>query len=88
MAGKASVVDILLGTLGAVILGVGTYIAVQIPRMKFELERLNEKHAELAASVDGIKQSVLKIALSKDPKSLDILNGLVDARTATGSISF
>lgn len=69
----------------SVIIGVGTVIANGIKDNAYEIRRLNEKQEELSRTVAAIKQSVLKIRLSNDPKSVEILGGLViDAPTAKG----
>jgi hypothetical protein len=69
----------------AVILSVGSFIANGVKDNGYEIRRLKERHDALEQSVSGIKEAVFKLGLSKDPKSAEILGGLVmDAPTARG----
>lgn len=76
----------------AVVLAVGGGIYDGVKDNSYEIRRLNERHDALirehqtmAQSVMAIKQSVLRLGLSKDPKAAEILGGLVvDRPTARG----
>lgn len=71
--------------ISSVILVVGGYIAVQTRNNEFALQRLQEKHEEVAQSVEAIKKSIVKLSLSNDPKRAEIIGGLVvDKPTAKG----
>lgn len=70
---------------GAVLIPLATYVAVQTRTNEFEIRRLGEKQEEVAASLTAIKQSIVKLSLSKDPKNAEILSSLVfDERTSQG----
>lgn len=68
-----------------VIVTVGIFIANGVKDNGYQIQRLKERHDSLEQSVAGIRQAVFKLGLSKDPKSAEILGGLViDAPTARG----